>query len=70
VDLLISLIIGIAALVVAGALVMAALGIGANHIDPVSGLGGLWLSRRINAARRRRSIKRLPPDVPTPPPAP
>jgi hypothetical protein len=69
-DVLISVVIGIAALIVLGALVLNALGIGANQIDPVSGLGGIWLSRRINAARRKRSLKRLPSSVPPPPPTP
>jgi hypothetical protein len=69
-DVLISLAIGIVAFLVLGALVLAALGVGANQIDPVTGLGAIWLSRRINAARRRRSIDRLPPGIPPPPPAP
>jgi hypothetical protein len=69
-DVLISVVIGIAALIVLGAVVLNALGIGAPQIDPVSGLGGIWLSRRINSARRQRSLKRLPSSVPPPPPTP
>ena len=68
-DLLIAVVIGVGAVVVLAAVVWFAL-LGVNVIDPVTGAIGTRWSRRINAYRRKRSLKRLPPDVPAPPTAP
>jgi hypothetical protein len=56
--------------VVAGGSVLMSLGVGEHAFDWVTGLLGkpaIRLSRRINAARRERSLAKLPPDVPPPP---
>jgi hypothetical protein len=53
--------------------IMSVLGIGEQFLNPFIGVFGgpiIRLSRRISASRRERSIKRLPPSVPPPPPAP
>jgi hypothetical protein len=73
VDVLISVVLGVVALIVLVVLLMSALGVGQQFLEPIIGVLGspvIRLSRRINAARRERAIKKLPPDVPPPPPAP
>jgi hypothetical protein len=73
VDVLISVVLGVIALLVLVVWIMSAIGVGDQFLEPLIGVLGapfIRLSRRINAARRERSIKKLPPDVPPPPPAP
>jgi hypothetical protein len=73
VDLLISLVLGVAVLVVLAILIMSALGVGEQFLDPIVGVLGapvIRLSQRINTARRERALRKLPPGVPPPPPAP
>ena len=72
-DALISVVLGVIVLVVLAVLVLTWLGVGDQFLNPVIGVVGrpvVWLSRRINAARRERAIRKLPPGVPPPPPAP
>lgn len=72
-DVLISVALGVIALVVLTVLIMVALGVGDEFLDPVIGVLGkpvVRLSRRINATRRDRAVRKLPPDVPPPPSAP
>jgi hypothetical protein len=69
-DVVISVVIGVVALVVAAAWALTSLGVGSSFIEPVTGALGIRLSRRINAVRRRRSLRKLPPDIPPPPPSP
>lgn len=72
-DLLISGVLGVIAFVVLVVWVMLSLGMGEQILNPLIGLFGapvIRLSRRVSAARRNRSIKRLPPAVPPPPPGP
>jgi hypothetical protein len=66
----ISVIVGVIAVVFVLAWLAMNLGVGEHALDWLAGLFGapaIRLSRRINAARRRRSIAKLPPDVPPPP---
>jgi hypothetical protein len=72
VDLVISGVLGLIALVVSVVWIMSVVGIGEQFHNPLIGLLGapiIWLSRRISAVRRERSINRLPPGVPPPPAA-
>jgi hypothetical protein len=72
-DALISIVLGVVVLVVLAVLVLTWLGVGDQFLNPVIGVAGrpvIRLSRRINAVRRERAIRRLPPDVPPPPPSP
>jgi hypothetical protein len=72
-DVLISVVIGVFVLLVLAVLIISSIGVGEQFLDPVIGVLGapiIRLSRSINAARRERSIKKLPPDVPAPPPGP
>ena len=72
-DVLISVVLGVVALIILVVWIVSALGIAQQFLEPLVGLFGapfLRLSRKINDARRERSIKKLPPDVPPPPPAP
>jgi hypothetical protein len=69
-DVVISVVIGVVALVVAAAWALTSLGVGSSFIEPVTGVLGIRLSRRINAVRRWRSLRKLPPDIPPPPPSP
>ena len=73
VDLVISVVLGVAALIILVVWIMSALGVGQQVFEPLVGVFGtpfIRLSQKINAARRERRIRKLPPDVPPPPPAP
>jgi hypothetical protein len=68
-DLLVSLVLGVVVLVILAVWIMSAIGIGEQLFEPlVAFLGApvIWLSHIINAVRRKRSIKKLPPGVPPP----
>jgi hypothetical protein len=72
VDVLISVVLGVVALIILIVWIMSVLGVGQQFLEPVTGLFGapfIRLSRKINDAGRERSIEKLPPDVPPPPPA-
>jgi hypothetical protein len=72
-DVLFSGVLGALAFVVLVVWVMSTVGIGEHILNPLIGLFGapfIRLSRSVNNARRERSIKKLPPGVPPPPPAP
>jgi len=71
-DVLISVGIGVIGLVILAVVILLSLGVGEQFFDPVIGVLGrpaIRLSRKINAARRERAIKKLPSDVPAPPQA-
>jgi hypothetical protein len=66
-DLLISVVLGILLLVVLAVWIMSAARVGEQFLDLVMGVLGapiMRLTRSISAARRERSIKKLPPGVP------
>ena len=72
-DVLISVVLGVVVLVILIVWITFALGVGQQVFESLIGILGapiIRLSRKINAGRRERAIKKLPPDVPPPPPAP
>lgn len=72
-DLLVSLMLGVVVVVILAGWIMSAVGIGERFLDPFVAVvvaPAIWVSRNINARRRKRSIARLPSDVPPPPAGP
>jgi MFS superfamily sulfate permease-like transporter len=72
-DLLIGVVFGIVGLAILTVWIMLTFGFGEQFLSPLIAVLGapvVRLGRHINAVRRERSIKKLPPGVPPPPPAP
>ena len=72
-DAVIAVVLGVLALLLLAALILINLGVGEQLLQPIVAFLGypvIRLARWINAVRRERSISKLPPDVPPPPPSP
>jgi hypothetical protein len=67
-EVVMSVLIALVVLAFVGALVT---GVG-EHLNPfnAAGLLAIRFSRRVNDYRRRRSLAKLPPHIPPPPPGP
>lgn len=72
-DVVISVILGVLVVMLLAAWISFNLGVGEQFLQPFVAFLGypvIRLVRRIEANRRERSIRKLPPGIPPPPPSP
>jgi hypothetical protein len=73
VDVVISVVLGVLVVMLLAAWISLNLGVGEQFFQPLVAFLGypvIWLVRRIEARRRERRIRKLPPNIPPPPPSP